>query len=182
MMRNGAMKSRVSTTWGHGVLLAVLGMAAVLLMPASPGIAQTAKPAKFDASKLGGAPMPDILLSVRLLKNSLAALNNANLTSDYSVFRKLASTSFQKKNSEKQLAKTFKWYSDNRIDLSAVAILKPVLPQRPTLSGDGTLRMAGQFPSSPLSIQFSVAYRPEQKVWKLDGISLKAVPTARRKK
>lgn len=140
--------------------------------------ANAAAPARkpFNPAVLKGAPMPDTVMVVILAKSALLALNHANKTNDYRVFRALATPGFQKRNTAKALAKTFAWYRDNKIDLDPIVVLRPLFNAGPSVGDDGLLSVQGVFPSKPLGIQFQLAFLPVEQAWKLEAISVVAAP------
>lgn len=144
----------------HPARLAVLALALALLAPALAHAQK--KPA--DAM-----PPPAVLLA--LLRGTMIALNQANLTGNYSVLRDLAAPSFRDANSSAALADRFRQWREGRLDFAAVALLDAKLSAPPSIGADGALRLRGYFPTAPLRIGFDVAFLPVDGHWRLGAIT-----------
>lgn len=142
------------------VHLTVLMVALAVLVP---GLARAQeKPA--DA-----VPQPAVLLA--LLRGTLMALNQANITGNYSVLRDLAAPSFRDANSSAALADRFRAWREGRLDFAAVVLLDAKLSAAPAIGPDGALRLRGHFPTAPLRIGFDVAFLPVEGHWRLGAIT-----------
>ncbi len=141
--------------------------AAAAAQPAAPSVpAQTA------------APQPPIgyAQAVILIRAALTSVEQANEASDYNVMYALGSKGFQRANPPARLAQTFaplKAYN-----LNGVLALEPQFTQQPVLTADGMMAMAGYFTNGAYRINFQLAYTPEDKHWKLFGISAGVQPIA----
>lgn len=144
----------------RGTGLSILVLLMVLVTPVSARAQQ--KPADT-------MPPPAVLLA--LLRGTLIALNQANLTGNYSVLRDLAAPSFRDANSSAALADRFRLWRDGRLDFAAVALLDAKLSAAPALGPDGALRLRGYFPTAPLRIGFDVAFLPVEGHWRLGAIT-----------
>lgn len=134
----------------------------LLLATLSPPVAHTqGRPA--DAM-----PPPAVLLA--LLRGTLTALNQANVTGNYSVLRDLAAPSFRDANSSAALADRFRIWRENRLDFAAVLLLDAKLSGVPAIGPDGVLRLSGYFPTAPVRIGFDVAFEPVDGHWRLGAI------------
>ncbi|MEX2032293.1 MAG: hypothetical protein WEA81_05445 [Dehalococcoidia bacterium] len=120
------------------------------------------------------APTPDVLLM--LVRTALVALNQANFTGNYSVLRDLGTPQLQASHSQAQLGIAFTNLREQRLDLSRVLLLAPELTEPPSVANDGTLRLAGVFPTSPVQISFAMAFRPVAGVWRIEGLSVRTLP------
>ena len=105
-------------------------------------------------------PPPDVLLM--LVRTTLVALNQANFTGNYSVLHDLGTPQLQAAHSQAQLGIAFTNLREQKLDLSRVLLLSPELTEPPSITSDGTLRLAGVFPTRPVQISF---------VWR-SGLSL----------
>lgn len=106
-----------------------------------------------------------------LTRSTLLALDQANKTGNYTVLRDLGSPSFQA-NSAAQLGDIFANQRQQGLDFSAVAVLEPQLTLLPQIEPDGTLHMAGFFPSVPLQVNFELLFEPVNRQWKIYGVSV----------
>ena len=115
---------------------------------------------------------PPPAFSEMLIKNTLVALNQANLTGNYSVLRELGSPQFQASNSTAKLSEVFAQLRKDGLDMSGIVLLKP------ELSGvnrrDNQLRLTGYFPSEPLRIMFDAAFIGIGGTMRLNGIAVRA--------
>ncbi len=119
-------------------------------------------------------PTPDVLLM--LVRTTLVALNQANFTGNYSVLHDLGTPHLQATNSQAQLGIAFTNLREQKLDLSRVLLLSPDLTEPPSITGDGTLRLAGVYPTSPVQITFVMTFRPIAGVWRIEGLSVATLP------
>ncbi len=167
--------------WRH-VIVALA--AAIVVWPAVSGsgfaqdtLAPEKKPGATAGStvQLGASTLPiavptaEVLLI--LVRNSIAALNQANFTGNYTVLRDLGSPSLQK-TSAAELGIAFANLRQQGVDLSPVLILTPALTEQPAIAADGALRLAGHFPTRPLQINFVMTFQPVDGIWRLHGLSV----------
>ncbi len=116
--------------------------------------------------------------AVILLKNAILAVNQGNLTGNYTVLRDLASPSFRERNSAADLAIIFQNLRQKKIDLSPIVVLDPVM-NHPRVGPDGQLLMEGYFASQPLRINFQLAFlKASGSGWMIHSVTIGAVPGA----
>jgi hypothetical protein len=116
------------------------------------------------------------LAALILVKNALLAVNQGNLTGNYTVLRDLSSPGFREKNSAADLAAIFQNIRQQKIDLSVLAVMDPVLGE-PQLRADGQLALTGYFSSQQLRINFQLLFlKANNGGWLIHGVSLNAVP------
>jgi hypothetical protein len=113
---------------------------------------------------------------IALVTSTLIALNQANATGNYSVFRELTAPGFQVVNSSKQLAETFAELRSRNFDLSPIVLLQPKLLREPEIGANGMLRITGFFPTSPEQLNFDLVYQPVNGLWLLFGIATNTTP------
>jgi hypothetical protein len=111
-----------------------------------------------------------------LIQTTLIALNQANATSNYTVFRELGSPDFQTGNSTAKLAEIFANLRQKNIDMSAILLLKPKLLSKPMIDPEGMLRVTGFFPTHPFQVNFDLLFQPAEAQWRLFGISVGTSP------
>jgi hypothetical protein len=107
-----------------------------------------------------------------LVRSTLLALDQANKTGNYTVFRDLAAPGFQAINTAARLGEVFAKERNANLDLSGVAVLEPQLSLLPQIEGNGLMHMTGFFPSVPTQIQFDLLYAPVGGQWRLFGIGV----------
>jgi hypothetical protein len=121
-------------------------------------------------------PGPQVLLM--LVRSTLTALNQANFTGDYSVLHALGTPRLQASVSPVELGIAFTELRAQNLDLSPVLLLAPALSEPATLTPDGALRVAGDFGTSSATIAFVTVFRPVEGIWRLDALSVQALPVA----
>ena len=99
------------------------------------GPAPAAKPAPRSDQQVTSPPSPDVL--VMLVRNTLIAFNQANLTGDYAVLLALGAPDFQKNNDRAKLSEQFASFREQKIDVSPVAVLPPQFVRRPRSMAKG---------------------------------------------
>jgi hypothetical protein len=122
--------------------------------------------------------MPDRVSLAKLLWSTMAAIDHANKTGNYSVLRALGSPGFQAANQEGALADIFASIRNQRIDLTDTIGIGPVFEYPPAIL-NGLLRMRGAFPMRPRGIEFDLLYEFNNG-WRLQGVAIRAVLTAPR--
>jgi len=120
-------------------------------------------------------PLPSSDRMVILIRSSLTALNQANVSANYSVLRELAAPQFQEVNSSARLSEVFTPLRSRNLDLSAVEVLNPNLTETPFIDNDGRLNLTGYFPSRPHEILFDLVFEFEDG-WRLFGIAVDTRP------
>jgi len=140
--------------------------ALLMLLPTAVTAQSRAASTPFGQPMRGAVTMDDVMISVR---TTLIALDQANKTGNYSVFRDLASTEFRK-NSLENIAKLFEVQRKLKTDLSRAASIEPIMTIPAEILPNGMLRVAGYFPSMPEQIHFDFLYVEDKGQWKLFGI------------
>ena len=135
--------------------------------PVVSAAAQVAPVAQQDAQRT---------IIVILVKNALLAVNQGNLTGNYTVLRDLASPGFREKNSAADLAAIFQNIRQLKVDMSPIVALEPVLNQ-PRVSADGQVALDGYFEAQQMRINFQLIFlKAPTNGWMIHGVSLNAVP------
>ena len=118
----------------------------------------------------------DEITANKLVWSSVAALDQANRTGNYSVLRDLGAPSFQANNSPTTLAGVFERLRNAHIDLANTFVVTPVYTSAPSVQGD-VLRTKGVFPLRPTAIGFDLLFQQVAGEWRILGISV--VPLVR---
>jgi hypothetical protein len=160
-------------------------------MPMSGSLAEQAKPAAQSAQKFTSQPpgkdaqpntakptIPNDERLVMLICSTLVALNQANATGSYSVFREIGAPGFQIANSTGQLANTFAELRSRNFDLSPILVLQPKLVRKPEIGAAGMLRVTGFFPTAPEQLNFDLMYQWVKGQWRLFGIAADTKPVS----
>ncbi len=155
---------------------AQFGVLLALLAAGQPLAAQQPQPAQAQAP--AAAPVPDQLTILKLLWSTMAAVDQANRTGNYSVLRDLGSSAFQAGSNPTSLAAAFTPLRSQGIDLGDTLLTMPNWTQVPTVQG-GQLRMSGSFPIRTAPVVFDVAFVWERG-WRLHGLAVRSQPGAQR--
>ena len=133
--------------------------ALALALPAAPCAAQ---------APAGASLAVDGRTILAMVRSSLAALDQANKTGNYSVLRDLGGPSFRR-NTDARLTEVFAPLRAQAVDLSQALTTEPVYTLPARLEPGGLLRCAGFFPSQPRLV-FEIAWQKEDGDWKLFGV------------
>lgn len=118
------------------------------------------------------AGVPDSIVLHKLLWSTMAALDHANQTGNYSVLRDLGAPSFQASNSAATLGGVFTAIRNQNIDLGYTLVTNPVFQFPPSLAPNGLLRLRGVFPLRPNAIGFDLLFQNVAGQWRLFGIAV----------
>ena len=129
--------------------------------PAKQQEAAKPQPANIDRNGVG-----------ILVKSALLALDQANKTGNYTVLRDIGSAGFQQANTAARLSEIFAAHRQQRLDLAGVIVLDPQLTLLPQVEPNGMLHMAVFFPSVPSQVNFEMLWEPQDREWRLFGISV----------
>lgn len=132
--------------------------------------------AEITAVAPSQTPMPSAPVLLALLRGTLVAVNQANVTGNYSVLRDLGAPAFRESYSMAELAEQFRSWRDSQLDFAAVLLLDAKLSRAPEIEPDGSLRLTGHFPTAPLRILFDLRFQPVGGHWRLSTIALEARP------
>jgi hypothetical protein len=149
--------------------------AAAAAEPASVGaIPPASGAAASQAAAAAAAPnlsQGELALVVSLLRNTLVALNQANMTGNYTVLRDLGAPGFREVNNATRLAEIFAPVRALNVDLSPVVLLDPRLTVA-KVNDNGMLNVAGSLPTQPVGVNFELLYQRVQNSWQLFGVSI----------
>lgn len=115
--------------------------------------------------------MPPPEAMIIMIRSSLVALSQANVTNNYQVLNALGSNNFRQTNPPARLAQIFASFRSNNIDLAPVVFVTPQLSQQPKIE-NGKLRLIGFFPTQPMRVDFDLEFEPADSIWKLYGLSV----------
>jgi hypothetical protein len=114
-----------------------------------------------------------------LIRTTLVALDQANVTGNYTVFRELAAPSFRERNSDASLALIFASLRSANIDLSAVVVLEPQLTAQPAIDNNHTLHIQGTLATKPAAVRFELLFQAIEGRWRLFGVSVNPIAAAK---
>ena len=116
---------------------------------------------------------PRLLLMIR---NAVIALNQANLTGNYSVLRDLGTQNFQMSNNSARLAELFATLRARKLDISPVMFFNPKFASPPSMQDGQVLRVNGYFPTTPEQVNFDLAFQLSGEQWMLAAIAVNVTP------
>ncbi len=120
--------------------------------------------------------LPDDARLILMIRNAVIALNQANLTGNYSVLRDLGTPNFQMTNSSARLAESFATLRARKLDISPVMFFNPKLLSPPALQEGQVLRLTGFFQTTPEQVNFDLAFQLFGDQWTLAGIAVNVAP------
>ncbi|MFK8250179.1 hypothetical protein [Ancylobacter terrae] len=159
---------------GAGLARSVVGAEA-----AAPATDAAAIAAPAPAPALGAAAAPQLDLPpapvlLALVRNALAAVNQANITGNYSVLRDLGAPAFRERQTVATLADHFRGLRERQLDFAATLLLDAKLTRAPEITPEGMLRIAGFFPTQPLKVEFDLGFAPIAGNWRLASVTIDA--------
>ncbi len=150
----------------------LVGLTLAAAVAGSPAHGQARNQPRPQAAAPAAQPaVPDSLTVAKLVWSTMAAVDHANATGNYSVLRDLGAPSFQANNNAATLAGVFQAIRDQRLDLSNTLLVTPTFDIGPRVEG-GLLRMRGVFPLRPTGVAFDLLFQPVAGRWALFGIAL----------
>lgn len=117
-------------------------------------------------------PTPSQLELSKLIWSTVAAVDHANKSGNYSVLRDISAQGFQINFNPARLTEVFAGIRNLDIDLSNALLVPPTYYEAPQLIGNDVFRVRGVFQMRPISIGFDMYFQWEQGRWKLFGIDL----------
>ena len=162
---------------GSGFAPARFAVAGLLALGASAALGQAPpRPQPVQAQPLQAQPaavaVPDSLTILRLVWSSIAALDHANQTGNYSVLRDLGAPSFQTNNTSATLGGIFQALRNQQVDLSYALVVTPTYEFPPAIVQSGLLRVRGVFPLRPAPIAFDLLFQNVAGQWRLFGVAV----------
>ncbi len=122
------------------------------------------------------AQSPDELRLILMIRNAIVALNQANITGNYSVLRDLGTPTFQQTNNPAKLAEAFATLRNRKIDISPVMFFPPRLTAQPAMLEGQVLRLTGFFATTPEQVNFDIAFQLAGDQWMLAAIAVNVAP------
>ncbi len=147
----------------------VCAAAAAVTLLAFVTNAAAQQPDRVEPSAIAGSE--DIEALAILLRTTLVALHQANVTGNYSVLRDLAAPEFREKNTPADLAIIFAPIREKRIDLAPVVLLEPKLSKPPAIDKDKILHVSGTL-ATTRPIGFELLFKAVDGVWRMFGVSI----------
>lgn len=141
-----------------------------------PVVAPTQKSTapKVDKPAHLGVPSPTNLFI--MIRTTLIALHQANVTGNYSVLRDLGAPDFQQANSVERLSAAFANLRTHGGDIAPVVLALPTLLRPAAIDENGMLRLTGWFDTKPNALFFDLVFQEVGGFWRLEGIGAQFRP------
>jgi hypothetical protein len=158
--------------------IAASALALSMSLVAAPVAAQAVQPAEPLVQQPTIQPPPSIsptpsqLELSKLIWSTIAAVDHANQSGNYSVLRDISAQRFQINFNPARLTEIFAGLRNLNIDLSNALLVPPTYYEAPEMVSNDVFRVRGVFQLRPISIGFDMYFQWEQGRWKLFGIDL----------
>jgi hypothetical protein len=116
-------------------------------------------------------PLPDNLVTSKLLWSTMAAMDHASDTGNFTVVNALGTAGFRTRNTPAALASVFTTLRNQRVDLSDALLVSPTFELAPHMVTPTAFRMRGIFPLRPTSVAFDMVFAWESG-WRIDAIAV----------
>ncbi|MDT0682590.1 hypothetical protein RM543_07830 [Roseicyclus sp. F158] len=107
-----------------------------------------------------------------LVRDTLAAISQANRTGNYTVLRDIAAPSFAASNDPAALGAFFSNLRSAGPDLLPALALDPEILRFETTPDSRQLRLVGYIPAYPEHISFDLTFEQVQAAWRVNGMSV----------
>ncbi|WP_116082973.1 hypothetical protein [Tropicimonas sp. IMCC34011] len=107
-----------------------------------------------------------------LIRDTLAAISQANRTGNYTVLRDIAAPSFAATNDPAALGAFFSNLRSAGPDLLPALALEPEILRFETTPDSRQLRLVGYVPAYPEHISFDLTFEQVQAAWRVNGMSV----------
>lgn len=164
----------------------VAGAAVCFALVSVPAVAQGAVgsgaiPAQSSAPIAGlppaaARPVPDQLQLAKLIWSTMAAVDHANRSGNYSVVRDISASGFQINNDPAKLAQVFSAIRNSRIDLGNALLVPPTYTSAPQQVQPEIFQVRGIFNLRPIAMAFDLYFQWERGEWRMYGIDLQPLP------
>jgi hypothetical protein len=138
---------------------------------------QQAQPATTVRQAPVSLPVPDETSLAKLIWSTMAAVDHANKTGNYSVLRDLGSAGFQTNNNAATLAAVFAGLRTQQVDLTNTLAVTPAYEIPPQMVQANVLRLRGSFNMRPAPVQFDLMFEWNGG-WRLEGVAIRTAPVA----
>ena len=131
--------------------------------------------AEFETSsgKRFNLLMPGNEELIRLVRETLLAVDQSLAAKDFSPFYVSLSELWKSQTSVEELEDVFRGLIEGEAILTGVKDILPLFEPQPMIDENGILRAAGHFPTRPQVVGFDLQYLYEPPSWKLIGINVK---------
>ncbi len=108
----------------------------------------------------------------KLVNKTMYLFVDAVKSGDFSKLYGVCARSWKKEITAQSLADAFSSFVENKIDLSVIKEVDPVLEERPRIRLDRPLVLKGKYYASMMTVKFKLTYGVEDDQWKLMGMNI----------
>jgi hypothetical protein len=119
-----------------------------------------------------GIAIPDPYRLNMMIRSTILALNQANLTGNYTVLKDMGAPGFQFANNASRLSEIFAPMRLRKLDLTPILFYNPQLVREPAIQDGRFLRLTGFFATKPEQVNFDLAFQAFGGQWMLAGIAV----------
>ncbi|RIA47415.1 hypothetical protein BXY53_2494 [Dichotomicrobium thermohalophilum] len=149
-------------------------MSYAFLTPETPAFAQEQQ-ANAKARRPAIRSDADARRIVRLVRETFAAVHQANVSGNYAVFRDLAAPSLRSSMSLLDLANYFAPLRKQKADLGRALLALPKFREKPLIVRNKFLVLKGYIPGQPRRIAFDFTYQRVGGRWRFVNIAIRPV-------
>jgi len=95
---------------------------------------------------------------------------------DFKGFYKTIAKLWKEQTTPEDLAKSFRSFTDQNLDLTVLQALDPIFTKAPALDENDWIMVEGYYPSKPSRAYFTMKFLNEDGVWKLGAVDLNVTP------
>lgn len=110
--------------------------------------------------------VPSAAVQEMLIKIYLLALNDADLTGNYTVLQARLAKPFREQFDAARLKKIFKSFNEKKVDFSIIAAKPPIPTSKSRIDDRGALILRGYFDTEPTRVLYDLAFIPSEHKWK----------------
>jgi hypothetical protein len=107
-----------------------------------------------------------------MIRSTLAAFNDANMTNNYTVLMAKASRQLQSQATPEKLQTTFAQFRDNQLFFEDIVTASRDSSETAMIDHEGVLVLAGTFKTDEMKVKYRLRFAQNAKVWKLLGINV----------
>jgi hypothetical protein len=137
---------------------------------ADAGVSTDSGPA--PASPVSTVPAPDAGEQQQLVADTLSAFAESINTGDFGPLHEIGSSRFKDQVGVEKLRESFSGFVEQKVDLSILESMTPMLDASSGVGPDGTLRLIGNYETSPSRTAFDLLYEREDAQWRLININV----------
>lgn len=104
-----------------------------------------------------------------LISSELVSLSDSFISADFTNHLNKASLAYQSQFTNEKLLEVYSGFVERKIDLRDFMIGEAVLTEEPVIDDQGVLRIAGRYPTDPVSLKFNLSFVYSHPEWKSLG-------------